>query len=317
MMNHPVEILLSTFNGEKHLQEQLDSLIAQDYTEWKLLVRDDGSTDSTVHIIEEYKKRYHDKIRLLTDGKGNLGFSQSFMELLKASTGKYVMYCDQDDSWNPHKISRLLSAVSEQETITPDKAQLVFADLQMADREMKVTIGSFLKNIGYTQNCGAQVFFLRNYVPGCNMIFNRKLIEQAKQTDNIIGLHDHWLTMVCAAVGKLTCINQPLMKYRLHDNNAIGFFEYGNSGFKDFLLCIKECAKYGFNNKKYRDRIYSAQQNQVKNICNSLGGIVSKEAIRFANIDESGYVARKWRNIVTPFKLEGSILKQLTYIICF
>jgi len=316
-MNSPVEILLSTYNGEKYLSTQLDSILQQDYTNWKLVIRDDGSKDATLSILTEYRNKYPDKILLLLDTEGNLGFSCSFMKLLKQSTADYVMYCDQDDYWLPSKISTMLSVMLEEETMLPSKAHIVFSDLQVCDAGLNVTSSSFLKMMGYSPSRGMRIFFLKNYVPGCNLMLNRKLIQEAMKTDNIINLHDHWLMMVCSAVGKLTFIDNPLMKYRVHDTNAIGFFKPDIPFTNQLILFFKDCLKYGFSNKRYRNLLYSENIQQMKNICEKLGANVSKEAIAFSKIEKSNYFVRKWKNFSKPYILQNSLLKQLTYIICF
>ena len=315
-MNSPVEILLSTYNGEKYLAAQLDSIIQQNYPHWKLLVRDDGSSDKTVLILDSYIQKYPDKITLLNDNDGNIGYSNSFSKLLRQSSADYVMYCDQDDYWHTDKISTMLSVMLEEEGKWHRTAHLVFSDLQMADSELKVTSQSFLKMMRYSSRMNARVFFLKNYIPGCAMLFNRMLISQALKTNNIINLHDQWLMMVCSSVGKITCVSKPLIRYRLHDNNAIGFIEQHATFFKRFLVFLKDILKYVLANKKYRHLLCTLNIQQVQNICQRLEN-VSKEAIQFSRIDKSNYFSRKIRNIFRPYIREKHFLKQITYIICF
>ncbi len=316
-MNAQVEILLSTYNGEKYIGVQLDSILQQDYPDWKLTIRDDGSTDATLSIISKYINKCPEKLRLYSDTEGNLGFSASFCKLLRQSTANYVMYCDQDDYWLPSKISTMLAVMLEEETLLPARAHIVFSDLQVADAELNLVSPSFLKMTNYLPNKGMQIFFLKNYVPGCNMLFNRKLIEKAMMTDSIINLHDHWLLMVCSAVGKLSFIDKPLMKYRMHDTNAIGFFQPKVSFLKQVGLFFKENLKYGLANKKYRNLLYAKNIQQMENICERLATEVSKEAIAFSKIDKSNYFIRKLESFGKPYILEDTMFKQLTYIICF
>jgi glycosyltransferase involved in cell wall biosynthesis len=316
-MNSPVEILLSTYNGGQYLSTQLDSILQQDYPYWKLLIRDDGSTDGTLSTLQVYAQKYPDKIILLNDTEGNLGYCESFYKLLKQSSADYLMFCDQDDYWYPSKISTMLSYMIREEVGMPVMARIVFSDLEVADSELKTTKASFLKMIQYSSRSKTQVFFLKNYVPGCNIMFNRTLIQQAFKTDNIVHLHDYWLMLVCSAVGKITFIKKPLMKYRMHDNNAIGHKEQQSSFINRLMLFLKEVTKYGAANKKYRDIMYSHNMKQMKNICKCLPTDVSIDAVIFSEVDKSSYLARKIRNISTPYLLETSLLKQLTYIICF
>lgn len=316
-MDSPVEILLSTYNGGTYLSVQLESILQQDYPYWRLLIRDDGSTDGTLYALQAYAKKYPDKIILLNDNEGNLGYSDSFCRLLKQSSADYVMFCDQDDYWYPSKISTMLSYMIQEEISTPGIGKIVFSDLEVTDSELKMMKPSFLKMIHYSPRNKAQVFFLKNYVPGCNIMFNRVLIKQAFTTENIVHLHDYWLMLVCSAAGKITFIDRPLMKYRMHDNNAIGYKEQSNSFFYRLILFMQEVMKYGCANKKYRELIYAHNIEQVKNICNCLPADVSADAVAFSEIDKSTYLARKIRNITKPYLLETPLLKQLTYIICF
>ncbi len=316
-MSSPVEILLSTYNGEKYLTIQLESILKQDYSNWKLIIRDDGSKDGTLSIIREYAEKHPGKILLIKDEEGNMGYSASFSKLLRHSSADYIMYCDQDDYWYPEKISTMMAAMIVEEITLPVKAHLLFSDVQMVDSEMKVTEQSFLRRTNYSAKKGMQIFFLKNYVPGCNMLFNRRLIEQALHTENSIKLHDHWLLLVCSSVGKISCINKPLMQYRMHDNNAIGFTEANTSLWQKVSLFFKNNLKYGFSNKKYREVLYSANIRQMQNICECLAADVSKDAITFSKIDQSNYFRRKIRNITRPYICENSLLKQLTYINCF
>ena len=102
-MEYRVEILMATYNGEKYLSEQIESIISQSYENWRLLIRDDNSKDNTVSIIEKYEKE-DNRIRLLRDRKGNLGFIKNFEELLVQSQEDFIMFCDQDDYWEKDKI---------------------------------------------------------------------------------------------------------------------------------------------------------------------------------------------------------------------
>ena len=92
-----IDILLSTYNGEKYLSELLDSLLNQSYSEWKLWIRDDGSSDSTVRILDHYRRSYPNRINLIQSPAGNIGATKSFEILLRQTLSEYIMFCDQDD----------------------------------------------------------------------------------------------------------------------------------------------------------------------------------------------------------------------------
>ena len=113
-----VQILMSTYNGEKYVDEQINSLLQQDHTNLEILIRDDGSKDSTVSILEEYNREYPN-IKLIIDE--NKGVISSFFELaMKASEeADYFAFCDQDDYWKPQKISRAVNLLEKESPNTP------------------------------------------------------------------------------------------------------------------------------------------------------------------------------------------------------
>ncbi len=115
MSNENVAILMSTYNGEKYLEEQVKSIISQDYTDWHLYIRDDGSTDSTVNLIKKIA-RDNEKITFLNENKPkNLGVTGSFMDLLANTKAQYYMFSDQDDYWMEDKISATLRKMQASE----------------------------------------------------------------------------------------------------------------------------------------------------------------------------------------------------------
>ncbi len=293
---------------------QLDSLFQQDCTDWKLLVRDDGSTDKSMELIEQYSARHPGKITLVKDAKGNLGYNKAFMELLKQATAEYIMFCDQDDYWYPNKISTLLNALENEGQKCIPGAELAFSDVQIADDELNVTRESFFKYIGYNPKKGNPVFFLKNYVPGCNLMFKKSLAQKVLKTENIIGYHDHWIMMVAASISNILCLDEPLMKYRTHDKNAIGVnLEQENKS----RILVKDLLKYSFQNKKYRDLLYSENIAQMQNICSVFPDLVSQDAKFFSGVGKSNYLARKIKNISKPYISGRSFMEQLTYILCF
>ena len=115
-MEYRVEILMATYNGEKYLSEQIGSIISQSYENWRLLIRDDNSKDNTVSIIEKYEKE-DNRIRLLRDRKGNLGFIKNFEELLVQSQEDFIMFCDQDDYWEKDKIKNYIEILQKEEEL--------------------------------------------------------------------------------------------------------------------------------------------------------------------------------------------------------
>ncbi len=206
-------ILLSTYNGEKYLEEQLDSLIAQKDVDIKIIVRDDGSTDRTHDILNTWQAK-----GLLTWYTGeNLKPAMSFMDLLhNAPEADYYAFCDQDDVWLPEKLK---VAVSKIEFAGQDKPALYFSAKQLVDEGLK-NIPSSTNN--YLLTFGEALII--NPSTGCTNLFNKALYEIiiSKKVQDI-EMHDSWVYRLCLAFdGFVYYDRSAYILYRQHSNNVIG-----------------------------------------------------------------------------------------------
>jgi glycosyltransferase involved in cell wall biosynthesis len=242
-----IAILLSTYNGAKFLSEQLDSLLAQSHRNFILVVRDDGSTDDTVAILESYANEHADRIHLLTaDGK-NLGASAGFAFLVdyvlgnKQSLGlesAYLMFCDQDDTWFEDKIKKLLAAMlAAEENGAPSLPVLVHSDLEVVAEQNTVIAESLIayQGLEIERNTFPNLV-ISNLVTGCTALINESLAEKALPIPKGAIMHDWWLALVATAFGKLVYLDMPLVHYRQHDNNTIGAKEFSKETVSDLSL---------------------------------------------------------------------------------
>ena len=108
-----IEIILATYNGEKYLREQLDSVLANTFTDFEIHICDDGSTDGTLEIAREYVEKYSQIT--LWENQENQGYTKNFLQAVKRETASYFMFCDQDDIWMPDKIEQTYRAIKEAE----------------------------------------------------------------------------------------------------------------------------------------------------------------------------------------------------------
>lgn len=215
MKDKKVQILMSTYNGEKYLDEQLKSIAGQDMPV-SLLIRDDGSSDATVDIIEKYEKKYDFISHAVCS---NIGVIHSFFELFRMADkdADYYALADQDDIWFKDKISRAVAVLEEY----PDDTPLLYCAAQkLIDAE-----GSMLKvsmmDVKIRPGFGNSI--VENIATGCTCVFNRKMLDiVAEYEPEYTIMHDWWLYMIASSMGKVHYDEKPCMYYRQHGNNTMG-----------------------------------------------------------------------------------------------
>lgn len=225
-MNPEVTILLATYNSEKFLAEQLNSILDQSYSNWKLIIQDGGSTDSTIDIVKKYLEENSEKVCLIRS-KERLNACQNFSKLLKHSKTEFTMFCDHDDVWLPNKIELTLTRIKKEEN--NQKVPIcVFTDLSVVDEELKLISKSFFSfsNID-PHRLKLNYQLLQNVPTGCTMMMNRALLNLIPEIPNGAVMHDHWVSLTSICFGKLLYLNVPTILYRQHQNNVFGIKAYG------------------------------------------------------------------------------------------
>lgn len=246
-----VDILLATYNGEKYISEQIDSILSQDYKDWKIFIRDDGSTDSTIRIIDKYLKEYPGKIQLIDDIKGNIGVKLNFGELIQYSKSEYCMFCDQDDVWLSNKISLTLEKMKKIEIDKTVKIPiLVHTDLKVVDKNLELISDSIWKymKLDKTRNT-LNKLLVKTTVTGCTMMINSSLREIIYDIPKDCIMHDYWIALVASSCGIIEWIDTPTILYRQHGNNQVGTGKM--SFFKKLIENIKD-GRYKFNTEEAR-----------------------------------------------------------------
>jgi glycosyltransferase involved in cell wall biosynthesis len=223
--NPTIDILLATYNGGRYLSEQIQSLLDQTYTRWRLIIRDDGSTDDTLSVIHLFKERYPEKIKHIEDGEVNLGACRNFARLLEHADAEYTMFCDQDDVWLPWKIALTLEKMNELVAkYGNDVPLLVYTDMKVVDENLSVISKSFWKNQAFNPKIGKSLgrFLVSNVATGCTVMINKKLRELAVPMPPEAMMHDWWVGLISVALGKNDYVPEPTMLYRQHVSNAVG-----------------------------------------------------------------------------------------------
>ena len=217
-----IDILLATYNGQKFLNEQIDSIVNQSYKRWTLLIRDDLSTDNTIGIINSYINKYPEKIRLFT-GSTRLGPCRNFNYLLQRSHADYVMFCDQDDIWLPEKIQLSIEKIKQLEKEHVNIPILVHTDLMIIDSNRKIISDSFWKTIRLNPEKRTIIDLLgTSNTNGNTIIMNRKLKKIINTIPEKAIMHDWWSAIIAAEFGLVIPLKKQTVLYRQHDNNAVG-----------------------------------------------------------------------------------------------
>ncbi len=219
-----VAVLMSTYNGEKYIREQLDSILKQENVIVKLFIRDDGSTDGTVSILKEYAQMF--PVEIVLEGN-NIRPGESFMYLVYKYADvpgiDYYAFADQDDIWFPEKLSVAIEKIDKNDKSIPTlygSNQYIYSDG---------------KNKGYRHKVPQHVDLVshmtKNTIAGCTFVFNKslaQLVTRAERPDTKIlryRIHDAWMMLIAIVCGEVIYDEKSYMLYRIHDVNAVGVKE--------------------------------------------------------------------------------------------
>lgn len=215
---------MATYNGEKYLSEQLDSLLSQTYSDFTIYIHDDGSKDNTQAVISEYVEKFANIIQLEYEPCG--GSMNNFLSLLARVDAPYYFFSDQDDVWLPEKVELCVNALKQAEKENgADTPAVANTDLFITDENLNIIDQSFWKVAGiYPQ-------FLRNFneaaaangCTGCAMSFNNAAAKSVVPHNGKATMHDSWVYLCALKAGGVMCpISKQLIYYRQHSSNALG-----------------------------------------------------------------------------------------------
>ncbi len=313
--NPTIDILLATYNGERYLSEQIQSLLDQTYTNWRLLIRDDGSSDDTVSIIRRFQIHYPEKIVFIDDGLANLGACRNFARLLERTDAECVMFCDQDDVWLPTKITltreKMLELTAKYGNGVP---LLVYTDMQVVDENLAVISGSFWKNQAFNPEIGKSLgrFLVSNVATGCTVMINKRLRDLAVPMPAEAMMHDWWVGLISVALGKNGYVCEPTMLYRQHVSNAVG--AKWDASLKSIIRKVLD-----FDNLKRINRAHLLKtQEQAKAFAAKYRDLLPTEELTkvkaYAELDSKNYFAKRIIIVQYGFWWAG-FLRSLTMFI--
>ncbi len=219
-----IDILMATYNGERYLAQQIESILGQSFTEWRLIIRDDCSCDNTLSILKKYQLKYPSKITIIPSQHPSGSAMNNFFKLLEHTNSEYVMFSDQDDVWNNDKIEITLTKMKEMEQqYGKNTPLLVHTDLCVVDDNLNVINPSLfaMQDMDYKRD-KLNNLLATNIVTGCTMMMNIALIKLLSEKPRVAVMHDMWIALVAAAFGKIGFVNETTVLYRQHGKNANG-----------------------------------------------------------------------------------------------
>lgn len=269
MEKETIDVLMATYNGEKHLKQQIESILNQTYNNINLIISDDCSKDSTVQILKEYEKK-DNRITVYVQEQ-NLGYIKNFEFLLTKVKNEIYMLSDQDDVWKTNKIENTYNKLKQ------EKADFVFTDLEVVDINLKQIYSSFNDFMKLTRKIkkynGYERQYLYNCVTGCTIMSRKQFIDKILPlpSNSKYLVHDMWMGLIVSIYGKVVYLDEKTIYYRQHGNNQIGAnklsqklktFEEVRNFFIDIKLGIFE--GYVENNKKFPERLRNKNVQALK-----------------------------------------------------
>lgn len=238
-MKDKVMVLISTYNGEKYLEELLDSVLKQKNVDVDILIRDDGSTDNTINIIKKYAQK-ESNIEFFV-GK-NIGYAKSFWNLIKKTYNyKYYAFCDQDDIWQNNKLEQAVKMINDYST--EDIPILYTSNVISVNNNMEI-ISHNAFNCKKTLNIYES--FQKSILPGCTFVFNDNAAQILKKYDGYMESHDWAAYTIVTTFGKVLYDTDSYIYYRIHENNTIG---KKNSKVEEYISKIKRFFKKSTNTR--------------------------------------------------------------------
>lgn len=291
-----ISVVMCTYNGEKYIGAQLDSILAQSYPIYEILIQDDCSTDKTCRIIEDYQAKY--PIIKLIRNEHNLGFNLNFLDALTKPTGDYIATSDQDDIWMPEKIEKLLECLKSKggkvcfgrsTAFTDDGQEVAFFDER-------------------TPNYSIERLIIANIAPGHNMLIRNDFLANLSVPQFNIYRKWYWdeyLAVVAAAREELVFCNMHLVRYRRHSGQATGAQKTSLRPKISIIKAVSETAYLYFRKKDIMTSCYNNKHKFLESIDSHNEHLTN--ALRFTYLSSH-------RTLLSILRLQAHCIKRRKYI---
>mgnify|MGYP005789543507 CR=1 FL=1 len=287
MLEKKVAILMSTYNGQRYLNEQIISIVNQTYGNWHLYIRDDGSKDNTQLMIREWERKLPDKITFFNkENVKNIGVVKSFMDIFSNVNAEFYMFSDQDDVWKKDKIEKSVNAMLSQEYTK--RPICIHTDLQVVNSKLE---GNEVMNGDKIWHDFQHLLF-SNCITGCTMLINQ-VVKDMIDFENInytrVYMHDWWIGLICAEFGQIVYLKEPLILYRQHGDNVVGSYKKNTirhliyrathqvperKHMRRVISIASEFDKFYGNKMSGKNRSYVHEYGKLTNSANFLGDLL-------------------------------------------
>lgn len=276
MKKHYISVAMCTYNGEKYIKEQIESILNQSCAIDELIIGDDGSSDDTIKIIYQTLKNTNIAYKII-ENKKNLGYRKNFENVIAQTKGDIIFLSDQDDVWEFEKVKILVEDLDKEENNL-----LVFSDAYLVDKNLNKLSGSLWQGVYYDEVRGANeswldLFLKGYYVTGAAMAFKRVVYERAYPFSEIWH-HDGWLAICASLYGNVVEEPRKLILYRQHESNQIGANTQNDIQsilvnkvkiLKNISLTQKKdraliCERYQELYNRYYDRVENLNESKLK-----------------------------------------------------
>ena len=254
-----ITIIMAVYNGQEYIREQLESLKDQTYTEWRLVIRDDRSSDKTAEIVKKFSDEVEQEVIFKVNEKPSGSAKNNFALLINdAKESDYVMFCDQDDIWKKDKIEITFNKMKQaEERYGRDFPLLVHGDVEVIDENGNINADSMFEMSHINADSKLPQILIQNHVTGCTMMCYKKLIAGISEyaSSEYIIMHDYLAALYASVFGKIEVIKKPLLSYRQHSGNSVGAKNNNNP-----VYLLKRLA----NGRKSYKEAMETSRNQVK-----------------------------------------------------
>lgn len=250
MNNELISIAMCTYNGERFLKQQLDSICTQSFKNFELIIVDDVSSDGTVDIINAYAKK-DSRIKFYIN-KNNLGFKKNFEKAISLCSANYIALSDQDDIWKPHKLRLFISQIGEH--------SLIYSDAILIDQysnELNEELVRSKKRHLVQGNCN-KAFILDNCVSGNTLMFKKEIIENIIPIPDNISYHDIWIAFIASTYGTIIYTDEAMTYYRRYTEQVT------HKNTEDFI--DEDIMRLYRHRTSVHYKIYKTRKNHLKDL---------------------------------------------------